>query len=833
MKTSFFLHALALPLLAGQILANPVPLVRNGQSSYSIVIAEGAPPAVQRGAEEFQRFIQQMSGAKLPITTKAGPRMVLVGDSPALSSLKLNIPFKELGAEEFMLQTAGDHLVIAGGQQRGVMYGVYTLLEKLGCRWYTTTLSRIPKKPTITIDSLKERHKPAFEYREAFYTEATDRDWAARNRLNGYHLKLDASTGGKMEYFPFVHSFDRLVSPEEYFDRHPEYFSLVDGKRRRSGNQLCLTNPDVLRISIESVERWIREHPDATIFSVSQNDGYGACECDNCRRVEQEEGGAHSGPILRFVNAVAEAIGRKHPDKLIDTLAYAYSEAPPTKVRPRSNVRIRLCKYHACEGHPFAQCPLNGYFLKNLKAWSRITKQLYVWHYNTNFSHYLMPFPDFDELAADLPAYPNYGVVGLFMQGSLTPGGRSENADLRAYVISKLLWDTKVDVNRLIREFHDAYYEDAATPMLQYFELMQRQVRPAPDGRGEHLWIYSRTDAPHLSNEFLTQATALFQRAAASAKSGAVRERVRNARRSIDYIQLMRAKQFVVKGDWFAPADFDGLRARWQAFVAQAKQDGITNFTEVETVDQTVELFSRYVRPYRAVTIQNDRLLVHIVPELSGRVTHLIDKRTGRNLLRMGDPGSQHYPDAHGGATSIGPGLQGASSWKIAWTVDPGATASEVRLTGKTDNGLVVHRRLWLDGATLRTQAEAENQGAQPVEAALHSRWDLDLDPLDRMRLAFKERSGQDRLESFVEPGVEPAGKRQYEGAQLPDGTWRVQNVSGGIAFVNRFPAEDVGRGLVDWSFRSQNRVALEVASPRRRLEPGSRIKLSADYGLN
>ncbi len=79
------------------------------------------------------------------------------------------------------------------------------------------------------------------------------------------------------------------MPPAKHFKDHPEYFSLIDGKRRAERSQLCLTNPDVLRIAIEQVETWIKEHPDATIFSVSQNDWEGWCECDKCRRVEAEE----------------------------------------------------------------------------------------------------------------------------------------------------------------------------------------------------------------------------------------------------------------------------------------------------------------------------------------------------------------------------------------------------------------------------------------------------------------------------------------------------------------------------------------------------------------
>ncbi|MBI4890566.1 MAG: DUF4838 domain-containing protein [Acidobacteria bacterium] len=408
--------------LAGLVLAacslHAITIVENGKSAYTIVTASKPTPSEQRAAQELQRFLEEMSGARLPIVpdTKSvpGPKL-LVGDSAAVKRLGVALPLAELGPEGFVLRTKAANVIIAGGRQRGTMYAATAFLEHLGCRWFSTEVSVIPKRPTIRIDTLDVTEKPAFEYREPFFTEAFDKDWAARNRANGAHSKLDASTGGKLEYYPFVHSFYELLPPEKYFAAHPEYYSMIDGKRRFERGQLCLTNEHVLRIATERVEEWIKQHPEATIYSVSQNDWEGWCECDRCRQAEAEEGGKHIGPVLRFVNAVAERIEKRHPDKLIDTLAYWYTEEPPAQVRPRRNVRIRLCPIGICTSHSFGTCPRSAYFLKNLKAWSGITNQLYIWHYNTNFSHYLLPFPDFDELAADIPLYKERGVVGLFM----------------------------------------------------------------------------------------------------------------------------------------------------------------------------------------------------------------------------------------------------------------------------------------------------------------------------------------------------------------------------------------------------------------------------------
>ncbi|MCL5742738.1 MAG: DUF4838 domain-containing protein, partial [Acidobacteria bacterium] len=538
-------------------------LTRDGVSDYSICVSASASPSERRGAAELQRFLWEISGARLVIVDdKAAPqgRLILVGRSRVVDSLQAQIPYEALGEEGFVLKTTGEHLIIAGGRKRGTMYGVYTFLEKLGCRWFTPDLSRIPKRRTVNIAPLNEQHRPSFEYREPYFREAFDKDWAARNKMNGGSLQLDDSTGGSLKYYPFVHSFYALIPPEEYFKDHPEYFSLIDGKRRERGGQLCLTNPDVLRLSIKKVLDWGREHPEAQICSVSQNDWDGWCECDRCRQVEAEEGGAHSGPLLRFVNALAAEVEKHDPGKLIDTLAYTYTEAPPLRARPRRNVRIRICPIGACEAHPYEQCPYNAYFMDNLRVWSKITNQLYIWHYNTNFRHYLQPFPDFDELAADIPMYQRHGVVGLFMQGGAAVGGGAENAELRSWVLSRLLWDCDADARQARNEFMEAAYGAAAPLMRQYFELLHRQVRRPPEGLGHHIWIFTHPGTPFLTEDFVRQAKDLLLRAERTASDSASRRRVRKARLSIDYVEMFWSMRYFVADGWFAPRDMDGLR---------------------------------------------------------------------------------------------------------------------------------------------------------------------------------------------------------------------------------------------------------------------------------
>jgi hypothetical protein len=830
--------ALLKPVAAGAgATPQPLELTRDGRTTYSIAISRDASPSEKRGSEELQRFLQEMSGARLPIVTdaeKARGNLVIVGKSDYLDSLGLQIPFPNLGTEGFAIKTAGPHMVIAGGRQRGTMYGVYTFLEKLGCRWFAIDVSRIPELPTITVQPLNEIHKPAFEYREPFFTEAMNRDWAARNKMNGDHLPLDASTGGKIQYYPFVHSFYSLVPPKKHFKDHPEYFSFVDGKRRGEAAQLCLTNAEVVHIATEQIFEWLQQRPDATIVSVSQNDYWGWCECENCLRVEQEEGGAHSGPLLRFVNAVAAEVAKKYPDKLIDTLAYSYTEAPPSKVRPLPNVRVRMCPIGACQAHPYEKCRYDTYIMNHLRAWNKVTDGgLYIWHYNTAFSHFLRPFPDFDELAADIPMYRRHGVVGLFMQGGVSTGGGAENGALRSYMMARLLWNTSTDVRRDIEEFHQAFYGKAAPAMLAYFDLLQGVASFPPAGKGDHCWCCS---SPRFSDQFLAQARKLFEQAQAAAEDEAVGKRVRQARLSLDYLEFVRAKKFHVQNGLYEPPDLADVRNRYQALLTNSQSFGITDLGEGWTLEKENQNFA-FVKSYPVKTLESASVVAHVAPDLSGRVVQMWDKRSACDVLMAPDPEQPSYPDVFGLAFSIFEDYISSKPLEVKWQADT-SSAHEMVLTGTCAKGLAVKRTLSIpaDGVALSTQTEVRNAGTDPIDVVLQSRFDANPtkgpapEEMDDVGVTFTTQGGKAVEKKLIEPELEPVGGDTYNGTDQPDGEWRMVNQRAPLTLTNRFKKDQVARCFLRWGAKNHNLVSFVLWSQKRRLEPGETMRIEADY---
>lgn len=801
------MRVLATLLLMGLPLG-AVTLVEHGRTRHSIVVTAGAPAAEQRAGAELQRFLEEMTGAKLPLVTAANGRRVLLGSASGLDT-------KGLAAEEFILRTRGEDLLIAGGSPRGTLYGVYTLLDRFGCRWFTAEVSRIPKLETVRLPKLDERHKPAFEYREPFFTEAWDKDWAARNRTNGDHTRLDASTGGKLQYYPFVHTFEQLVPPAKYFATHPEYFSLIEGKRRAERSQLCLTNPDVLRIATEQVERWIVEHPEATIFSVSQNDWEGWCECDRCRKVEAEEGGEHSGPVLRFVNAVAEAIEAKHPDKLIDTLAYWYTENPPSKVRPRKNVRIRLCPIGICVAHSFAECPRSAYFYRNLQAWSKITNQLYIWHYNTDFSNYLMPFPDFDELAADVPLYSRLGVVGLFLQGAYAPGGGGDASELKAYVLARQLWDPAVKAEQAQAEFLEGVYGAAAPMMKAYYELLHGEVR-GPAWR--HLYVFN---VPEYSKEFRGKAGRIFEEALRAAGDDKTRRRVLKARLPLEFWGLLEDAAFEVRDGSYGPNDPGALVERARAFYGKLREFGLQSIHEGQDLSKDEERLAEW-RPRAVVNLERGGWQAQIVPELDGRVIRLSGPRG--EVLRQPLSGENGYPAASGLYVTAHADWFG-KAWETKWR-EVSRDGARLELEGVSEKGLRMRRIYEVGPEGLHVSTEAANHSEAALAVVLQERAVLDPGPIDEAGMAFRRVDGEDVAGVLLKQGEQASGKAVWLEGTRPAGRWRLWNGP-----EVRYETGKAARAVLSWSGKYRPGATFGLWTAERLLKPGEKVELGAWYG--
>ena len=255
-------------------------LAAHGRTDWQIVLPPAPTASEQYAAEELARFLKESTGATFRIVAlseTADRHRIFLGFPLWNAPGGLNPVQRGMGKEEFYIQTLDDDLILTGGRPRGTLYAVYEFLDTVvGCRWYTSEVSRIPHHDVLEIPFLSIHKTPALTYREDYNFCAFDPDWASRNRLNGPSHRLETKHGGTDRYNTYsggAHSFDLLVPVEEYFDTHPEYFSEVDGVRIKDHTQLCLTNPEVVEISQKRVLEWIRKDPEGIRTLTNHNGG--------------------------------------------------------------------------------------------------------------------------------------------------------------------------------------------------------------------------------------------------------------------------------------------------------------------------------------------------------------------------------------------------------------------------------------------------------------------------------------------------------------------------------------------------------------------------------
>lgn len=462
-----------------------ITLVENGKSEYSIVRSKNASVHELSASIILQNYLHQISGALIPIIDDGVPGSefeILIGNT---NRTDLNESIQNDG---FLIANKSKKLIISG-KGKGTLYGVYSFLEEyLGCRKYSSRSKLIPKQSSIILPAINDLQNPKINFRSLHYWDAeTDQEYIDWHKLNRIEDKWGL----------WGHSFFKLVSPAIYFNEHPEYFSLVNGER--TAMQLCLTNQDVLKIVINELGKRIKGASELKYWSVSQNDDIGACECEKCSALNKKHE-SYQGSLLTFVNQIAA----KFPDKTISTLAYNFSRKPPVGLKPLENVNIMFSAIDINRSKPFDTDPRSERFRKEYDEWEKLTSNIIVWDYVVQFTNYLSPFPNLHTLKPNFDYFSKKQPEGFFIQGSVEIPG--EFAELRTYILSKVLWDKDLDIDKIKTEFLNNYYGDAGLLIGQYIDLIHEHVRSSwrrMDIYDNPIMPYQNYLSPKLLTEYL------------------------------------------------------------------------------------------------------------------------------------------------------------------------------------------------------------------------------------------------------------------------------------------------------------------------------------------
>jgi hypothetical protein len=681
--------------------------VDHGRAAATIVVPEGAGETELRAADILRTSILKMSGVDLPVRTArepGKPGFAAIGfpqnDLPPI--LGNNLP--SLHRDGFAVATSTGNLYVASGGGKGLIYGVVHILEKYyGCRRYSPSAEVFPRQNDLALGCIFEVENPVNEVRIVYGEFALDADYRDWMRL---HVQDDLYGTGY-----YVHTFQKLVPWQTYFGAHPEYFALVNGKRII--DQPCLSRPEVFDIVVARLREEMAAQPDRTIWSVSQNDNSSYCQCPECLKAIEEEG-SPAGPVIRLVNRVAALF----PDKTISTLAYQFSRQAPGRTRPAPNVEVMLCTIELNRSLPIAEDSSSTSFVRDIEDWSRICGNVYLWDYTVNFSHHVSPFPNLHVLQPNIRFFVGHGVRKHFQQSNTSPG--HEFSELKSFVLARLLWDPKTDIDEVQDDFLEGYYGKAAPFIRRYIDALHGALVRT----GAKLDIYEPPAVhaeDYLSASDVAAYNALFDKAeAAVARDPERLVRVRTAR-----LPLMYSMLEIGKDDMFGPRGFyEEKGGRYAArpamvrlledFAARCDKGGVRSLNEAGV---TPEAYCDAVRRFLEVQIEGNLAF--------------------RKPVEATPPPSPKY--AKGDLAVLTNGVRGAGDYKVHWlgwegvdftlTLDLGrpVPAREISLSTLSDfHSWILHPdriacSISPDGASYRdvgTRSLAGgHQGEEPVRA--------------------------------------------------------------------------------------------------------------------
>lgn len=497
-----------------------VTLVENGAPRATIVIGAAASGAERFAARELQRYVRVASGAELPIKESGvdrGGSRVLLGtpnSHPDIARLTAqaegasDTPLS--GPQAFVLKSTDDMLVIAGGGPAGVVYGVYDFLERtLGCVWFAPGDDVVPRRTTVTVEGLDAAAAPDLRLRAsyaAFRGNDVDQiDWLgklksshvmgyigllkvraygpgleeerARNPdlADDYVKTLSEAAGLRGMHLAFVvHSYWYFLPYEKYFAAHPEYYSLIDGKRYAHAKgyhwQYCVSNPDVLDEVSENVIAFFKKYPGINLVSMDPNDGSGDCQCEACRALDKKIG---VNRYLWFADQVARRIKDACPGKTVSiNIGYppCMLDAPPEEYPLSENLMFMRGFLNRSFAHPLSDPDMNPRGHEALEAWgSPYGSRLYTLSilYNIFGTRDMMAAPYWETMRGDWQYLHN----DLHLWGGSSMGAmQTQNWPLE-YVYKHILWDADATVPELLDHYATGF-GPAQAPMREVLRLL-------------------------------------------------------------------------------------------------------------------------------------------------------------------------------------------------------------------------------------------------------------------------------------------------------------------------------------------------------------------------
>ena len=459
-------------------------IAKNGKAESAVIMTEDMTEAEKNAALEFVSYIKKITDAELPVLNNpTDGNNIYFGQTETVKNILGDFDFETLKSDGILIKSGKDYLIFSGDRPRGTLYAVYSYLkDNLGCRFFTPTEEKIPRKTRISVNGINTVYTPPFMSRESYFKVNlghNDYKFFAKNKLNGHFNNIPDEWGGHIFIKGWCHTIPQWLPVSKYGKDHPEWYAFENGKRDNESSEanICFTNKEMLEELTKVVLDQVEANDEKVIVSVSQPDTRRWCHCPECEKLCGDLG--NSGALLTVVNHIAREVKKKNPNAYVETLAYQWTRQTPNNIVPEDNVIIRLCDIECDFASPL-NSENNKDFYRDLIEWHNFTDSIYVWDYVVNYSNSHPVFADFHVLQKNMQIFRDNHGVAVFEEGD-DFNWDTALIGLKAYLLAELMWNPDIDTDKVIKEYLDFYFGPAGGNVYDYLNVLtEATVREKP-----------------------------------------------------------------------------------------------------------------------------------------------------------------------------------------------------------------------------------------------------------------------------------------------------------------------------------------------------------------
>lgn len=481
-------------------------IFRDGKTNYKIVIPKNSTEKERLASTELSGILAEATGIKMETVTDEGrsftkeSEYISIGNTSLLSESGIEISDDAKGINAFQISRAGKSLFLIGGKEYGVVYSVYEFLNDVVNfeQYYTDCYTLETSVIDIELKDYKLVCKP-----DILRTMGTAGFMAANKTIatrmrSPYNYTDVYATDNEI---PFAHSSLMYLPLDKYYDEHPSWFS--DDK-----TQLCYTAHGsktemeaMLTAFTERLKQLIKHVHGRDIheYDLSNMDTPTSCSCKNCLAA-LDKYKSNAGAYIVFANKASEMIfdwmkndpeGQQYYDEdfKIKIMAYHKFEAAPAVYDDATKTYKPVSKDIVLGDHVTVMvAPIYTNFVQSIytennisyyrviEGWKAVSSgNMDFWLYCTNFKYYMLPYDSFNNMIEYRNVLKDAGALSFNDQTQNgNYGGMSGWHILKAYLSSKLSYDTSLDMNELTDNFFDAYFDVAADDMKEFYYSWRR-----------------------------------------------------------------------------------------------------------------------------------------------------------------------------------------------------------------------------------------------------------------------------------------------------------------------------------------------------------------------